>query len=135
DSVLSYRASWSLEPGDVIASDSSSPYTEAPTRFGGQYLGHNVNLSLPELAGAPVTFEVRTETENNWLVDGSTEKQRERARLNWAPRPARVNVQWAGSASAFDSSVALTCDLQSTVLLPTREASDHSESLRFSGRD
>jgi hypothetical protein len=135
DDVLSYRASWSFEPGDVIAGGSSPAYAEAPTRFGGQSLGQDVNLSLPELAGAPVTFEVRTETENNWLVNGSTQSQRERARLSWAPGPASVNVQWAGTAAAFDSSIALTCDFQSTVLLPTHEAPDHSESLLFSGRD
>jgi hypothetical protein len=135
DDVLSYRASWSIEPGDVIAGSSSPAYADAPTRFGGQSLGQNVNLSLPVLAGAPVTFEVRTEMENDWLLDGSTQKQRERARLSWAPGPASVDVHWAGHAAAFDSSVALTCDLQSTVLLPTHEASDHSESLLFSGRD
>lgn len=135
ESVLSYRASWSVEPGDVIAGENSATYANVPTRFGGQSLGQNVNLSLPELAGAPVTFEVRTETESNWLVNGSTQSQRERARLSWAPGPASVNVQWAGNAAAFDSSVALTCDFQSTVLLPTHEASDHSESLLFSGRD
>jgi len=135
DSVLSYRASWSVEPGDVITSEDSSTYAEAPTRFGGHSLGQNVNLSLPELAGAPIKFEVRTETENNWLVNGSTQSQRERARLSWAPGPASVSVQWAGNAAQFDSSVALTCDFQSTVLVPTHEASDHSESLLFSGRD
>ncbi|HEX5764942.1 MAG TPA: hypothetical protein VFY27_05190, partial [Woeseiaceae bacterium] len=70
-----------------------------------------------------------------WLVDGSTRSQRERAKLNWAPGPASVNVQWAGNAAAFDNSVALTCDFQSTVLLPTHEASGHSESLLLSGRD
>ena len=135
DSILRYRASWSVEPGDVIAGERSSPYAEAPVRFGGQSLGQNVNLSLPELAGAPVTFEVRTETENNWLVDGSTQLQRERASLSWAPGPANVNVQWSGYAAAFDSSLALTCDLQSTVFVPTHEGSNHSESLSFSGRD
>jgi hypothetical protein len=35
----------------------------------------------------------------------------------------------------LDNSVALTCDLQSTVCLPTHAGADHSESLRLSGRD
>jgi hypothetical protein len=61
--------------------------------------------------------------------------QRERAKLNWSPGPATVNVQWVGTAAAFDDSIALSCDLQSTLRLPTHEGSDHSEWLRFSGRD
>jgi hypothetical protein len=42
-------------------------------------------------------------------------------------------VQWTGTAALLDDHVALACDLQSSVRLPTHEGSGHSEALRLSG--
>lgn len=134
DRLLQYQARWSIEPGDVLSLDhQGSAGQQTPTRFGGQHIGQNVMLQLPELAGAPLSLAVSSEVENNWLLGGSTQLQRERANISWSPDLASVNVQWTGTAALLDDHVALVCDLQSSVRLPTHEGSGHSEALRLSG--
>lgn len=135
DRLLRYQASWSIEPGDVLSAEPpANAGLQTPTRFGGQHLGQNVRLQLPELAGAPLSLAMSTEFENNWLLGGSTQLQRERANLSWSPGPAYVNVQWTGTAALIDDHVALVCDLRSSVRLPVHEGSGRSEALRLSGR-
>lgn len=81
-----------------------------------------------------MALAVSSEIENNWLLGGSTQLQRERAELSWAPGPAKVSVQWAGSATLFNGRASLLCKLQSTVRLPVGNESGRSDSLRLSGR-
>lgn len=134
DEMLSYKATYVLEPGDVLAFNSTKG-SASPTRYAGQRVGQNVKLQLPKLAGTPLSLGVSTEFSNNWLVSGYTQLQRERADLNWSPGPATVNVQWAGAATAFDPSLALTCDLQSTVRVQTHKSENRSAAVRLSSRD
>jgi hypothetical protein len=135
DRLFSYQASWSIEPGDVLSTEPAANVArQAPTRLGGQQIGQNVALRLPELAGAPMTLAVSSEVESNWLLGGSTQSQRERADLSWSSNRAKVSVQWTGSATMFDDRAALACDLKSSVRLPVHEKSGRSEALRVSGR-
>lgn len=133
DDLLRYRASWSMESGDVLLTDDAD--TASPTRFGGQQFGQNLKLRLPDLAGAPLSLGFTTEMRNDLMVSGYTQSERERANLNWSPGPATVNVEWVGVATAFDPFLALNCDLKSTIKLPTHDkGKKHSEALRLSGR-
>jgi hypothetical protein len=135
DRLFSYRASWSIEPGDVLSTEAAANADrQAPTRLGSQQIGQNVAFQLPELAGAPMALAVSSEVESNWLLGGSTQSQRERADLSWSSNWAKVSVQWTGSATMFDDRAALACNLQSSVRLPVHEKSGRSEALRVSGR-
>lgn len=133
EKLLSYQASYLLQPGDFTAGDTVR--SKAPIRFGGQVIGQNMELQLSEFAGSPLSLGLSTEYGNNWMTSGYTQFQREQAHLNWSAGPAAVSVQWAGSAMVFDAAVALTCDLDSTIRLRTHQGTDHSEALRLSGRD
>lgn len=136
DDLLRYKASYSIEPGDILAAGNPESVNAASSAsFGGQHLGQNIRLQLPELGGAPLSLGFTTESRNNWMVSGYTQSQRERANLKWSAEYATVDVQWAGAATSTDPSVALDCDLQSTVRLPMHEGSNRSEALRLSGRD
>ncbi len=136
DELLRYQASYSIEPGDLPAAGNPEAVNAgSPTRFGGQKLGQNIRLKLPQLAGAPLSLGFTTDFTNNWMLSGYTLAQREQANLEWSPGYATVDVQWAGAAAAIDPSVALDCDLQSTIRLPTHDGSVHSEALRISGSD
>lgn len=136
DDLLSYRASWSVESGDILAAEPSrGANAPLPTRFAGQHLGQELELDLPELAGAPLSLAASSEFRNDWMVSGSAQSQRERASLSWSPGRAKFDVLWAGTASLADGSTALNCDLQSSMKLPTHQGSDHSEALRIYGRD
>lgn len=130
---LRYRASWSVEPGDVLAPGEGEAADGPATRLGGQQLGQHVSLRLPELAGSPVSLGLSAESRNDLLVTGYRQRQREQATLEWSPGAASVAVQWAGTATPFGAGTALACDLRSTVRLPTHEGDDHSEGLTFSG--
>lgn len=129
DDRLRYHASWSLEPGEAL---SAGPGT-TPGRLGSQRLGHDVRVRLPELAGSPLSFGVSSELRNDLSVSGYQALQHERARLEWAPGPTTVEVQWAGAATPFAPGTALACDLRSSLRLPTHTAADHSQGLTFSG--
>ncbi len=135
DDLLQYRATYELEPGDIL-SVGTPDYApaSAPTRFAGQRLGQGVRLQLPEVAGAPLSLDLTTEIRNSWMIAGDTASQREHASLRWSPGRATVNVQWAGAAKAFDSSVALLCDVESTVRLPTHQSASRSQAVQVFGR-
>lgn len=131
---LRYRASWSVETGDVLEPGEGEAAKRAPaTRLGSQRLGQHLNLRLPELAGSPVSLGISTEFRDELLVTGHRQHQHRQATLNWSPGPAAVAVHWAGAATPLAAGTALTCDLKSTVRLPTREVGNHSEGLTLSG--
>ncbi|MEX2124065.1 MAG: hypothetical protein WD795_09250 [Woeseia sp.] len=136
DDLLRYQATYSLEPGDIVATGQPHNASPAsPTRFARQNFGQNVKLGLAQLGGGPLSLGLATEFSNSWMVSGFTQAQRERADLNWSPGPATVSVQWAGTAPASDATVALACDLQSTVRLRTHEGTNHSEGVTLTSRD
>jgi hypothetical protein len=136
DDLLRYRASYSIESGDILpAGDRAAASAATPTNFGGQRLGQNLSLQLPTFAGAPLSLGITTESSNRWMVSGFAQSQREQANLEWSPGFATVNVQWAGAGESADPSVALNCDVQSTIRLPLHRRVDHSQAVRLSGRD
>lgn len=131
---LRYRASWSVGPGDALtAGQGEAAKKPAATRLGGQQLGQQVSLRLPELAGSPVSLGISTEFRNDLLVSGDQEFQQEQATLKWSPGPATMAVQWAGSPTPFSAGTALACDMRSTLRLPTRPDAGHSEGLTLHG--
>ncbi|MDT0497053.1 hypothetical protein RM530_06690 [Algiphilus sp. W345] len=133
---LSYMASYSLTPGDIIfADDIEYANLNKPQRFGGQHIGQNVRLQLPALAGAPLAIAVTHESDDFWTVNGYTQQQREIADLSWKPRHAMVNLQWAGASSGLDSSLALDCELRGSVGVPTPSRANRKRAVRISGRD
>lgn len=132
--LLQYRASWSVEPGDVLKPGEGEAAKRTPaTHLGSQQLGQRLSLRLPELAGSPVSLGISTEFRNELLVTGHRQLQREQATLDWSPGPATVAVQWAGAATPQNAGTALTCDLRSTVRVPTHQGEDRSEGLMLSG--
>jgi hypothetical protein len=136
EELLRYRASYSIDSGDFLeAGDTASAGAVSPTTFGGQRLGQNVSLQLPVLEGAPLSLGFATESSGRWLVSGFEQSQQEQANLEWSPGFATVNVQWAGAGEAADPSLALDCDVRSTIRLPTHQRADHSQALRISGRE
>lgn len=133
---LEYEATYSLERGDILSMeepDAANP--SAPSRFGGQHLGQNVRLELPALTGAPLSLDVSSEFSDSWMVSGYSRSRHERAKVNWSPGPASVDVQWSGASVPFDPTAALACNLLSTVRLPTHESDGHSEGIVLSGGD
>lgn len=135
DDLLLYRATYSLEGGDIVAStDAGAVRAASLTHFGTQHFGQDIELGLAELAGAPLTLGLSSEFGNSWMVSGYTEYRREQANLNWSPGPATLDVKWAGNVPAAETATALACDVRSTVKLPTHEGAGHAESLRLTGR-
>ncbi|MCH9828491.1 MAG: hypothetical protein K0U79_12165 [Gammaproteobacteria bacterium] len=133
---LSYSASYSLTPGDIVfADDIEYASLNKPQRFGGQHIGQSVRLQLPALAGAPLAIAVTHESDDFWTVNGDTQQQRQIADLSWKPRLAMVNLQWAGASSGLDSSLALDCELRGSVGVPTRSRPNRSRAVRVSGRN
>lgn len=136
DELLRYRASYKLEAGDLFSFDQPGyTGTKPPSTFAGQSFGQNVVLRLPEVAGAPLSLGVTTEVRDQWLFAGESQAQQERANLEWSPGRATINMQWSGSASGFDPSLALSCNFESTLKLPTRDGGSHAQALRVSGRE
>lgn len=135
-SRLRYEASYSLEHGDVLSilqSDAANP--SPPKHLGGQHFGQNVRLALPELAGSPLSLGFTSEFDSTWMVAGYSESKRRRATLNWSPGSATVDVHWNGTGVPLDATAALTCNLRSTVRVPTHESGGRSEGLVLSGGD
>lgn len=133
DGLLRYNASYSIVPGDVLG-DAETP--AAPQRLGGQRVGQNLRMRLPKFAGAPVSLGYSAEALENWTMAGtSVEQQRQVANLDWSPRLASLNLQWADGNAANDPQLALGCDLRGTVRVPLRYGGlPGKQALRVSGR-
>lgn len=130
--LLRYEASYELDRGDVFLS--AMPDSAAkPQRLGSQQFDQNIRLRLPELAGAPISLGVSSQTGSNLLLSGYSQTQQEYADLDWSPGPARVDISWTAAGMPYDASAALECNLKSTVRLPTHEGVNHSEGLVLSG--
>jgi hypothetical protein len=134
DLPLHYRVSYVVEPGDVFAGASAPPGTFSPQHFGRQRIGHDAGARLPPMAGAPLRLRVTTESWERWSVDGTqSSQQRQLADLEWAPGPAKLNLQWAGGTAASDSQLALLCDVRGAMQVPLATAAA-APWLRFTGR-
>ncbi|HZD52562.1 MAG TPA: hypothetical protein VE175_05905 [Woeseiaceae bacterium] len=132
--LLRYRAMYRLEAGDVFAfADTDGRPASRSASLGGQSFGQNVVLQLPDVAGAPLSLDVTTEIRDRWLLAGETQSEGQRARLEWSPGPAMIDMQWTGSEARFDASLALSCDFESTLKLPVGNGPGHSQALRLSG--
>lgn len=136
DELLRYRASYRLEAGDLF-SFTEPGYTGAqpPSTVAGQSFGHNVELRLPELAGAPLSLGVTSEVRDQWLLAGEQRSQSERANLTWSPGPATVDMQWSGGYAGFDPLLALSCNFAGTLQLPVPGGGRLTQALRVSGRE
>ena len=131
---LHYRASYVVEPGDVFATAGIAPGTFSPQHFGRQRIGHDADARLPPVAGAPLRLRVTTESWERWSVDGTqSSQQRQLADLEWAPGPAKLNLQWAGGAAASDPNMALLCDVRGAMQVPLATAAA-APWVRFTGR-
>lgn len=137
DELFTYRAAYTLAAGDLVSRWGTEPakvVTPAPSQIGVQQVVQDVQLELPELAGAPLSLAFNTELGNKWLVSDTAAFRRERARLDWSPGPAVVSVQWSGTPVAANGSSALGCALESSIRLPTYEEAGSSQDVRLSGR-
>lgn len=134
--LLRYNATYSILPGDVLADDTETT-AAAPQRLGGQRVGQNFRMRLPRFAGAPVSLGYTAEARENWTMAGDTVgQQRQVANLDWSPRLASLNLQWAGGNAVNDSQLALGCNLRGTVRVPLRYGDlPGKQALRVSGRD
>jgi hypothetical protein len=136
DARLRYDASYTMEPGDLFAETAALPGAPPPQRLAGQKVDQNFRMRLPPLAGAPVALRYSTQAREHWTLSGDrSEQQRQLAHLDWAPRMASLNLQWAGNGAMTDSQLALGCDLLGTVRVPLHTAASNSHALRISGRD
>ena len=131
--LLSYSASYSVAAGDVFTSIGSTD-ARAPSRLAAQRMGQQVNLQLPKLAGAPLSLGMSSEVRGNWTTSGSNRSQREQANLRWDTDLARVRLSWSGPSVGRDPSLALDCELQGTVEVPTSR-NGVSQALNLSGRE
>lgn len=134
-SPLRYSASYALDPGELFYADQVREL-DAPDEVGGQRIQQNVELTLPAVAGAPVSLGLMHQTSDTWTLDGETQEQSQVADLSWSPSIGTVKVQWAGEGSGRDSLLALDCGFRSQVDLPvpTRKTG-RNRALRFTGRD
>jgi hypothetical protein len=129
-----YDASYSFDPGDVLARSADLTAKPALWRFGGQSLTQSVAFQMPQLAGAPISFRLSSALRDDWTVTGSTHDQNDLADLSWAPRGALLNLQWLDEQHALDPSLSLACDLRGSVQLPaSAQSTGASRQLRFSG--
>jgi hypothetical protein len=134
DAPLHYKASYTVLPGDVFAETAGAHGAAPPQRFGTQQVGQDFSMRMPALGGAPVALSYSAESREHWTTAGnSAGQQRQVANLDWSPRIASVNLQWAGGAAVNDSQLALGCDLRGTLEVPLASAGTHA--LRLSGRD
>jgi hypothetical protein len=136
ENLLRYEANYSLDRGDILEfGEPGTANAGTPKRFLAQQLGQNVSLRLPGLAGSPLTLGVTSEIRNDWLVSGYTQSLEQRAGLNWSPGTADVDVKWSANGMSYGPSAALTCNIMSSVRLPTHERENYSEGVRLSGAE
>lgn len=132
---LRYKATYSLVRGDIlstlVADDASGPPT--PSTFGGQQIGSELELRLPDFAGAPLSIDYSSHFSDTWQTSGYSQAQSRYAHLSWSPGPVTVNVRWTGSNLPFGGDTALNCDLRTSIEVPTYNGSGHSESLGIQG--
>lgn len=138
-SALNYNASYTVLPGDVFAETGPPPGVAppAPQQLGQQRVGQNLRLTLPPLAGAPVSLRLATETQERWTMTGSdTAQQRQLANLAWAPWRVNLNLQWDGGTAPADARFALGCDLRGTLRMPLHSAGALAPgAMQLSGRN
>jgi hypothetical protein len=136
DAGLRYDASYTVEPGDLFFEAATQPGAAPSQRLAGQKVDQNFSMRLPPLGGAPVGLRYSTQARELWTLSGDrSEQQRQLANLDWAPRLAKLNLQWAGGSAAADTHLALGCELRGTVRVPLQTAEAQSHALRISGRD
>lgn len=132
---LRYKATYSLVRGDIlstlVADDASSPPT--PSTFGGQQIGSELELRLPDFAGAPLSIDYSSHMSDSWQTSGYSQAHSRYANLSWSPGPVAVVVHWSGSSLPFGGGTALNCDLRTSIEVPTYKGSGHSESLGIHG--
>lgn len=142
DDLLSYDASYAVEPGAAFTQTSAPPGVSpaqhmAAQALGSQRIGQDLRMRLPMPAGAPVALQLSAELQEQWKADGSTvARQSQVARLAWSPGPARLELQWHGGAVDNDAGLALGCDLRGRLEMPLGSAGDDSSpALGVYGRD
>lgn len=136
DDLLRYRATYRLEAGDVFSfADDPAAAGATPSILAGQHFGQDVVLRLPELAGAPLSFGLTAEVQDRWQLAGEAQTGQERAQVEWSPWGATVRVQWSDRGQEFDPSLALQCNVESSLGLPFFTQDQHGPELRVSGRD
>jgi hypothetical protein len=133
DHALTYRASYAIDSGDVLASNGNA-VANPPTRFGGQSLVQSVELRTPELAGAPLALHLSRESRDDWTVSGRSRQQHALADLSWSPAGAAVDLQWVDAQQGVDPALGLTCSMRGSVQVPMTAQTDGTQTLRFSGR-
>lgn len=135
DDLLRYRASYRLEAGDVFSQANDAAARSTPSVLAGQHFGQNVVLTLPELVGAPLSLGVTAEVQDSWQLAGEAQTERERAEVEWSPWRATVRVQWTDQAQAFDPSLALHCNVESSLGLPLYAEGRRGALMQVSGRE
>ncbi|HLT90150.1 MAG TPA: hypothetical protein VKZ85_04325 [Woeseiaceae bacterium] len=135
DRRLRYSARYRVESGDLFRLAEATDPAAVPSVLAGQRFGQDVALTLPELAGAPVSLGVTAEVQERWQLAGQTRSENERAHLQWSPWRATLRVEWSEQAQAFDPSLALHCNLESSLGLPVRESGERRQRLLLAGRE
>jgi hypothetical protein len=137
DAPWRYDAGYFIEPGELFTTETLAPGAAVPQRLGGQRLGQDFSMRLPEVGGAPVALSVSSEAREYWTTAGERrDQQRHQASVGWSPSVASLNMQWVGGDGAVDPRHALGCGLLGTMEMPLGESAvTGRQSLRFSGRE
>jgi hypothetical protein len=131
DDLLRYRATYRLEAGDVFPL--AAPPGSEPTTLAGQRFGQDVLVTLPELAGAPVSLGVSAEAGDVWQLGGEAKTGSQRGHVEWSPLGATLRLDWMDRGQALDPALALRCELASSLGLPLSGGDDGGQLLRLTG--
>jgi hypothetical protein len=135
DGPLTYSASYSLSPGNILLADQLARLS-APQGLAGRRIGQAVRLKLPPVAGAPLALGLSRESEDMWTVNGNSERQRRVASLRWTPKLASVNLEAGTAAGPREPNLALDCAISGNLRVPLPAARPgRAQALQFSGRD
>lgn len=134
-SPLSYRASYSMLPGDVVTA-LGTDISRAPTGIARRVARHQISVHAPKFAGAPLQLDLTTEASGQWTTSGYRTGERERAQLKWSASIAELSLEWDGEGAPRDHALALDCDVKGSLRFPmANAASGAKRGFTLSGRD